>query len=228
MCAYVSDYFVIQIAFDQAYSAQAYLITALENDEDLRIEIEDTTHYSKSLNDIVLGNISCYDFPGSPVSIYGFVSNGNARAFYSETYYYRSVGNYYEYHIASFDFGDLSGPLKKFFEQFQFAVEYIDDEVTPEQIRGVQIITDRKNNYPNTYGVSNGVDIEALLFTYDWFNSQQLRNRLNIRQYGLLGSRKDVDGKPETFREKRDRQNGLRCHLVDTNYIREQSDKESI
>ena len=38
----------------------------------------------------------------------------------------------------------------------------------------------RKNNYPNSYGVSTlNTDITNLLFSYDWFNSQQLKNKLD-------------------------------------------------
>jgi len=59
-----------------------------------------------------LGELSYYDFPGTPESVFGFVSNGNARAFYSESYYFMSGGNYYNYHVASFDYGKTGKNLQ--------------------------------------------------------------------------------------------------------------------
>lgn len=43
LCAYISDLFVIQIAYDSAQSAQAYLITSLKNSNDIKLEINDAT-----------------------------------------------------------------------------------------------------------------------------------------------------------------------------------------
>lgn len=174
LCAYISDFSVVQLVFDQALSAQAYLITSLDNKEKLQIEIEDTTFNDEQ--SIKLGNFSYYDFPSSPESIYGFVTNGNARVFYSEKYYFTSSGNYYNYYIASFDFGSRQDFLRNII--LPSRDEYIDDEVNIDINEGVQIIGDRHNSYPNTYGVSNINNIEELLFGYDWFNSQQLRNKL--------------------------------------------------
>lgn len=172
LCAYTSDFFVIQFVFDQALSAQGYLITSLENTEKLKIEIKDATFYDEQ--NIVLGDFSYYDFPGSPISVYGFVTNGIARTFYSEKYYFADVGNYYNYYIASFDFGQDT--IREF--AWPSEDEFIDDEVNIKMNTGYEIITDRHNNFPNTYGVSKINNIEELL-GYGWFNSVQLRNKLN-------------------------------------------------
>ena len=184
LCAYISDSFVIQMAFDEAESAQAYLITALNSKENIKWKIDDSTFSNALLgtnNGLTLGDFSYYDFPGRPMNVFGFVSNGNARCFYSESYYFMSGGNYYNYYIATFDFGKIDGGIEDLLRQFVIS-EDIDDEVNSQfhNNAGIQIIGDRKGNCPNTYGVSAiGTDISELLFTYDWFNSQQLRNRLN-------------------------------------------------
>lgn len=187
LCAYISDYFVIQMAFDEAESAQAYLITALKNEENVKVEIDDFTlkyMVEDPKNVLTLGDFSYYDFPGKPESVFGFVSNGTTRMLYSESYYYFSGGNYYNYHIATFDFGKIDGGINWLLCQFGLPPDDpddFDDELNSQfNNKGVQIIRDRKNNRPNTYGVSTlETDILELLFTYNWFNSQQLRNRLN-------------------------------------------------
>ena len=184
LCAYISDFFVIQMAFNEAESAQAYLITALNSEKNIKWKIDDSTFTTALLGTnkgLTLGDFSYYDFPSKPTSVFGFVSNGNTRIFYSESYYFMSGGNYYNYHIATFDFGKIDGGIEDLLNQFVIADD-IDDEVNSQfqNNTGIQIIGDRKGNCPNTYGVSvMGTDISELLFTYDWFNSQQLRNRLN-------------------------------------------------
>ena len=173
LCAYVSDYYVLQFAFDSGGSAQAYLITALKESRRFRLTIDDKTLYHNK--PLVLGNVSYYDFPGSPLAITGFVSNGSARALYAESYYFAGGGGYYDYHIASLDFGIG-------IEKAQFAMSpedaVIDDEVSADLNRGAQIITNRSECCPNSYGVSaSGFDMDETLFSYHWFNSQQLRNQ---------------------------------------------------
>lgn len=178
LCAYISEYYVLQLVFDEAHAAQAYLITALDNPNNINVQITDSTMYMAE--SFVLGDVSYYDFRGKPEAVFGFTSNGNARALYGELYYYASVGNYYNYYIASFDYGKTPGDIEDFLATFDMPLGDIDDEVSADQNLGIQIITDRKKNCPNTYGVSVwGVDLNDILFTYDWFNSQQLRNRLN-------------------------------------------------
>lgn len=134
-------------------------------------------------NSFILGELSYYDFPGIPEHIWGFVSNGNARAFYGESYYYMSGGNYYEYYIASFDYGKTGKNPQGFIDSLTFSNNGpIDDEMSemsPSSYNTL-VIKDRKNNYPNSYGVSTlDVDMSSLFFSYDWFNSQQLRNKLD-------------------------------------------------
>ena len=175
LCAYVSEFYVLQMVFDKAEAAQAYLITSLKNPGGIKLQMDDAT--LRLDEDYTLGEFSFYDFPESPHSVYGFVSNGNGRALYSESYYFMGGGNYYEYCIAFLDFGQLSGGE---WPHFDIVSSDIDDEVNANMNLGVQIITDRKNSYPNSYGVYNlDIDVYELLFTYDWFNSQQLRNKLN-------------------------------------------------
>ena len=129
---------------------------------------------------ITLGETSYYDFPGSPQSVRGFVSNGNARAGYYEHYYLCGFGNYYNYYIASLDYGELNGSLQEFLREFGMPSGDIDDEVLAEKNGGVQIITDRRKSCPNSYGVSeSNTTIMDMLLSYHWFNSQQIRNTVN-------------------------------------------------
>ena len=175
LCAYVSDYYVLQMAFDEGMAARSYLITALHNSENVHITIRDMT-LNNHIN-ITLGETSYYDFPGSPQSVRGFVSNGNARAGYYEHYYLCGFGNYYNYYIASLDYGELNGSLQEFLREFGMPSGDIDDEVLAEKNGGVQIITDRRKSCPNSYGVSeSNTTIMDMLLTESMM-SEDVRKR---------------------------------------------------
>ena len=176
VCAYISEYYALQIAFDEAESACAYLVTALKIDDNFKIKIDDFTFADrKNFSNLVLGEFTYYDFPEKPMSVWGFVTNGSGRYMYSERYYFISNGGYYDYYLASLDYGTcLENAEFAFFDER----EDIDDEVSAEMISGLQL-TNRSEACPNSYGVSD-VDSETfdkLLLNYSWFNSQQLRNK---------------------------------------------------
>ena len=173
LCAYISEYYVIQIAFDKGESAQAYLVTSLDCNNKVKIKIEDKTIIDDE--NLVLGEFSFYDFPRSPVSVMGYVSNGSGRCLYSERYYFNGGGAYYDYYIASLDFG--IGVEETKYEMVSKDT-IVDEEVSSDINVGAQIITNRKDCCPNTFGVcAADFDIDSTLFSYDWFNSQQLRNK---------------------------------------------------
>ena len=177
LCAYVTDYFVVQMIFDNAMSAQAYSITALNNEDDICLQINDRTLSNKE--SYTLGEFSYYDFPGTPEYVVGAVSNGNARATYYEKYYFTSQGNYYNYYIGFLDYGKTEGTIQGNIHKFAIVDGDIDDEVSAEKNRGLQIISNRHDCFPNTYAVSNiNDDMIDNLFSYYWFNSQQLRNSM--------------------------------------------------
>lgn len=179
LCAYISDYFVVQVAFDKGNSAKAYLITELESYNDDFIVNDSTMAVSKELS---LSKTSFYDLQGAPLSTYGIVSNGNARAIYAEEYYYMGGGNYYNYYYAALDFGKTHMDVFDFIKNFNMQPNKdVDDEVTAEKIN-YYTLKDRHAVCPNTYGVAdleliNSTDIYSLLFNYDWFNSIQIRNK---------------------------------------------------
>ena len=80
------------------------------------------------------------------------------------------------------DYGKTNGTFQDEIYKFSIVDGDIDDEVTAEKNHGVQIIEDRRNAFPNTYAVSTLDDnITDMIFSYNWFNSQQLRNTLNTR-----------------------------------------------
>ena len=178
LCAYISDFSVIQIAFDENESNRAYLITKL-NKKNREIIIDDATLHNT--DKIELGKVSYYNLPGSPKYVDGWVTQGIARALYAEVYYYAATGGYYDYCFASLDFGELNGNVEYFLSQFKMPEQQtIDDEVDISKNKGVQIITDRKNAFPNTYGVAASTEALDDLLSYDWFNSTQLRNRYSV------------------------------------------------
>lgn len=128
---------------------------------------------------VSLCNTSYYDLPNAPISAFGFVSNGNVRALYSEEYYSNGGGNYYSYYFASFDFGKTRGDVLSFIREFCLEGENNADDELPREISKGNILKNRRISCPNTYGVSdlNASETCELLLNYDWFNSMQLRNR---------------------------------------------------
>lgn len=174
--AYVTDQFLVQVALDQSDATKAYLITALESEKPTHWVINDSTIQSVLDNSslkLSLGNFSYSDFSDRPEKVYGFVSNGNPRALYAEYYYFMGSGNYYNYYLASLDFGKTGKTIEGFLREFGMP----EDHPFPYYSDYCQIIEDRSSNCPNSYGVSHGVDVTDLFFTYDWFNSDQLRNQ---------------------------------------------------
>ena len=176
LCAYISEYFVIQAAFDKSGSIKAYFVTQLESYSDI-FSVNDYTRLSS--DEVSLCNTSYYDLPNAPISAFGFVSNGNVRALYSEEYYSNGGGNYYSYYFASFDFGKTRGDVLSFIREFCLEGENNADDELPREISKGNILKNRRISCPNTYGVSdlNASETCELLLNYDWFNSMQLRNR---------------------------------------------------
>ena len=175
LCAYVTDTYVVQAAYNYAGSLQAYMITALPGKE--TIVIDDQTFYPPR-DPVFLGEDSYHSYPGAPDQVWGYVSQGNTRAFYAEMYDPASVGNYEAYYLASVDFGRLAGGVENLLGKIQLGLTEIDDEVGKEQINTAQTLVDRKNTAPNSYGVSVGeADFFELFGTYNWWNSQKLRNQ---------------------------------------------------
>lgn len=176
LCAYVSEYFVIQAAFDKSGSAKAFFVTQLESYSDI-FSVNDYTKMSSE--GVSLCNTSYHDLPNAPMSTFGFVSNGNVRALYAEEYFSNGGGNYYSYYFASFDFGKTGGDVLAFIREFCFEDENSADDEVPREISKGNVLENRRISCPNTYGVSdlNASETCELLLNYDWFNSMQIRNK---------------------------------------------------
>lgn len=176
-CAYISDYYVLQAVYDEYRSLQAYLVTLLNHAEDIEVEI--TCDPFRSNDYFALGDTSYYDLFDKPIYVTGFNANGG-RMLYAEAYSYEADINHYDYYYATLDFGKLDTTVQDFFENLTEAND-IDDEVALDIISGSYVIADRKVCFPNTFGVSylDRTTTTALLLSYDWFDSLQLRNRLN-------------------------------------------------
>lgn len=182
--AYLNDYFLIQVALDESNATRAYMITALENDQAVKWTIKDNVFHnliSSRSADFSLGNFSYHDYSDHPEKVFGFVGNGNMRALYAEYYYFMSAGNYYDYYLASVDFGKTGKSIEGFIGEFYMPetppFPYFDDSPN-------QILKDRTTNCPNSYGVSDmNIDYTELFFTYDWFNSVQLRDQTHLSEW---------------------------------------------
>ena len=174
--AYISDYFIIQVAFDEEESVCGYLVTLIDKKSVGRLNITGLMSFEKgnpTKFDMVFGKISYYDIPSSPVEVRSFISQGVGRILYSECYYYGSSGNYNEYCFASLDFGKRD-------KQFDF-IEYLsfDDSEADEETEGMRtaacpLLANRKKVSPNTYGVAENDGVFDVLLNYGWFDSMQL------------------------------------------------------
>lgn len=174
MCAYVFEYCVIQIAYDNNNSTRAYLITSLKNDDKIQMKIKDSTFYKKG--EFSLGSFSYYEIDEAPLSVSGYFTNGVGRICYREDYYYRAGGNYYTYCYATLDYG-MNGNLQHAFIYNKDKPMDIDDEVTSNKIKGFLIVNDRHAEKPNSYGVTDNIEALNYLFDYQWFNSYQILNK---------------------------------------------------
>ena len=179
-CVYILDTTAVTVFYDiGTNSCRGYFVTLLK--KDILFPIKLPSAYSWITRGKPIGKISYYDIELIPHDTYGYVSNGTGQAFYGEEYYYASSGNYYTFLFASLDFGELQMPWWEFAEllELKWSEEPIDDEIG--QTHG-QVITDRKNIYPNTYGIVASNDILPLFIYNSGFDSFQLgdKNSINI------------------------------------------------
>ena len=94
-------------------------------------------------------------------------------------YFHASIIPYLALCEQTLDFGELQMPWWEFAEllELKWSEEPIDDEIG--QTHG-QVITDRKNIYPNTYGIVASNDILPIFIYNSGFDSFQLRDKNSI------------------------------------------------
>ena len=174
-CVYVSDTTAVTVFYEVGTSSCCgYFVTILKKDKLFPVTIPDT--YSWITDGKPIDEISYYDIESVPYNTYGYVSNGTGRAFYGEEYYYASSANYYSFVFASVDYGDLQMSYSSFSEllDLKWSDEPIDDEIL---VTHGQVLADRKNICPNTYGIIGPSDILDLFRLYRNFDSFQLRDK---------------------------------------------------
>lgn len=178
-CVYVSEIAAIRVFYDvKTSSCNAFFVTALNRKKSDVLGLPEL--YSYITGGKNLGEFSYHDIEGKPLQVYGYVTQGDARSFYMEDYYY-GAGNYYTYYFVSMDYG-VERKNTSFASMLKPAdtLSYIDDEVNVSQNTepNLLVISNRSEVYPNTYGMSFqpvSSRIEELISDYSGFDSRQIK-----------------------------------------------------
>lgn len=185
-CVYLMDVASVRVFYDMVGSnCCAFFVTQMKKESCSPLKMADV--YSFITDEKPLGEFNYYELAGQPQKVFGFRSQGNARALYGESYYYASSGNYYDFYFLSLDYGEYES-----FQQMWNSIDIveptaiIDEEVTmANRADGyIQLIRDRKSVHPNTYGISIIPSDTTIDFisSYQSFDSIQLRNS-NIEKF---------------------------------------------
>lgn len=173
-CVYVTDIAVLKAYYGKEdNSCQIFFITATDEKQPLNLP----STYRRFVNDKSIGKFSYHDIEGNPTVIGGAFSNGNARTFYGETFNFYSAGNYYGFIFGNVDYG-IDVPFLLYTTGTE--IEW-DDKTSdhPPKVLGVQNIKNRKENYPNTFGLASpAIPAELawkLLLENKGFDSFQLK-----------------------------------------------------
>ncbi|MBQ6169643.1 MAG: hypothetical protein IJK30_06760 [Ruminococcus sp.] len=200
-CVYVTDIAVLKTYFGKEdNSCQAFFITV--TDEKQSLDLPST--YRRFVNDKSIGKFSYYDIDGNPTAVGGAISNGNARTFYGETFNFYSAGNYYCFIFGNVDYG-IDVPFLLYMKGTE--IEW-DDKTSdhPPKVLGVQNIKDRKENYPNTFGLASPIIPDKLawelLLENRGFDSFQLKKDPfyyleNIEKNIVIADNKDTASEKE-------------------------------
>ncbi len=177
---YITEYALVRIFFGKESGCCDAFFVTLTNDSSIG-KIKFPKLYSYILDGKKFGKVSYYEIQNEPMSVYGYVTQGDARSLYSEKYYF-GAGNYYTFYFMSLDYGNIKGHMSFsdcFVNVAAGNAEEIDDEVDSSEYRNdcLYVLGDRKSVYPNTYGVAGNVhldEIESLIYDYHSFESKQL------------------------------------------------------
>ena len=179
-CAYVTDAAILRVFYDTSTnSCQAFFVT-LPPSKSHKLRMPNA--YSDVVSGKALGDYSYHEIFGTPLSVWGYVSQGTARALYGEEYYYTSAGNYYSFYFLTLDYGFLDSVqdnISSMMLTSAFEDSKIDDEVCIDLIVDgySSVVKDRYTSAPNTYGISSLPSDEtiSLISDYTTFDSLQLR-----------------------------------------------------
>ena len=137
--------------------------------------------YSIFVSNKSLGKFAFADIYGTPVNVNGYVSNGVARAFYGEQYYFVGGGNYNDFYFAVLDYGKLNSlsEFSGFLSEVQFDLSLVPDSNNGENALSSSdlLVEQRYKLCPNTYGISHlNKDLTFSLFSlYLGFDSASFR-----------------------------------------------------
>lgn len=170
-CIYFFDSVSVQIYFDvPEHSCQAFFVSLLKSSAEIDIFMPDG--YSYFVHNKPLGTFSFAAIDGEPEMVFGYVSNGVARAFYGEQYYYMGGGNYHNFCFAILDYGVIT------YDQFDSIIGEAQFDIGFGDYHSSDLLTQNRNKLcPNTYGISalNSRLTLELISDYSGFDSAQFR-----------------------------------------------------
>lgn len=178
-CVYYFDNIVSVTAYfdTSSNSCEAFFVTLLKDTLDVDIVMPEA--YAFLTSNKALGEFTFTEILGEPIDVYGYVSQGNARAFYGEQHYFAAAGNYQEFYFAVLDYGMLNS-----LEEYILFLSGIQFDIKPgnystDSYHSSTLLEQQRNKlYPNTYGISklNYEITFSLIGTYDvGFDSYRLR-----------------------------------------------------
>lgn len=184
-CVYLTDLASVRVFYNvPGNKCCAFFVTRMNQNTKCKLYMPSS--YSYATGGKPLGDYSYYEISGSPTCVFGYCSQGVARALYGELYYYMGGGNYYDFYFLSFDYGEYQSVNSLWKSIELVGNKVIDDEVGPQSYSkdlGTQLIADRQTVCPNTFGISDipsDVMIE-LIASYREFDSLNFRDENETR-----------------------------------------------
>lgn len=173
---YIFEDVSIKIYFDvPGNSCKAFFVTILKDVKGIDIVMPDI--YAPFVSNKPLGEFAYTEISGEPGLVYGYSSQGVARTFYGESYYYTASGNYQTFYFSTLDYGMLNS-----LSDFVLFISLIQHEIGPSNdVYGLPsselLCQQRDKFYPNTYGISvlNDYLTFELFGSYAGFDSVPLR-----------------------------------------------------
>lgn len=167
-CIYVLKGFIIRVYYYQN-TAKGVFITLKDVNWVGKLSLPYIDNFT---NGQKLGEFSFYDITNSPDNIYGFITNGSGLSYYSESYYFASSGNYYDFIFSSLPYG-------VFLENH--GTSFVDNEILGFNLSPDELFFAKNRIYacPNTIGIVSQdslIDIERLICNWNNFDYFALMN----------------------------------------------------
>lgn len=145
---------------------EGYFVTKVKNNMFFNVKLPDA--YKSLVEEKEVGKFTFYDINYEPRYIKAYATQGYSHYLYCEEYYFASSGRYREFFFGYFDYG--------YDEKIVYDDNYVDDEVydTRYDKYSSQYLVNRKESYPNTYGICSGEYYENIFelvsnyYEFDW------------------------------------------------------------